>query len=145
MQIEVCWQTNPSGILSGRLFEWTGGQRLILHIQPPAGRDKIWHKHKCNNLTYSTQMHISLLGSCVPLSIWMSSHWRPPALTFAQINIWQWLHGLWPAIHPIWTINVSAILHCFRVQHMENQSVTRTIRSQSHASMTASHHVCQGI
>ena len=65
-------------------------------------------KENCDTLTYS--MHVSGACSRPSVCIWMCLR-RKPASVFTRINIWHWLHALWSAFHPIWTINVSAIHH----------------------------------
>lgn len=82
------------------------------------GRDEVFssyslfleekQKENCETLTYS--MHVSGVCSRPSVCIWMCLR-RKAASVFTRINIWHWLHALWSAFHPIWTINVSAIHH----------------------------------
>lgn len=100
--------------MSGWLFEWTWGHRSwwgLFIIQLSPGREERGTKRKVWEVTLRGMrvfVHVSGVCFCPSVCIWMCLR-RQHALLFTQINIWHWLHGLWSAFHPIWTINVSAI------------------------------------
>lgn len=69
-----------------------------------------WNTEKNRNVWEANLQHVFGVCSRPTVCTWMCLC-RQPALLFTQINIWHWLHSLWSALHPIWTINISAIRH----------------------------------
>lgn len=87
----------------GRVWVFSSSSRLLEGMG-------LWRQReiKCEKSSYSMCVRFRLLSLLLSVCIWMCLH-RQPGLLFTQINIWHWLHGLWSAFHPIWTINVSAL------------------------------------
>lgn len=102
---------------------------------------KVWEV----NLQCKYVQHVSGVASCLSVCIWMCLR-RQAASLFTQINIWHWLHGLWSAFHPIWTITVSAIHQAVSMYSPQGTNLWPAQSFYNHiTSIIVPHHVHHGL